>query len=494
MVTNYKRFCSNNNTIDNCVPLQTDNRKPLEIVIHLYKEVDGFEANNSLDNSIHIMKCINEEQNEEKSRNLTVFLKNEIENRKETILTTNRRASLTTSPSPKSAKVFDNLHETSDRKKLECNLLKLVNYNSEISVQMGQIISVNQFYLHLSKWDKLFRKMSQDMEKDYAGCETPSQCMIDDSSLPNITLNLTPKVISENLIKTGLVCAYANITNKVYRRVMVAENLRRKTTEVKVYLIDLGTYMNVNIGNLFNLKDKYFEYEPLCFECTLGLGKMARPELDEQVLIQFKKLVKLNINFKIKIVNQLKELTSKTNVSEGIDCFTANRYHVNLFGTRAEPRDPNTELTINFGDELRSFGSSLSTKKIMAPQSPPSSCLLWDKLAEKTFAFNETEMPLGETLKIKLINLHSVKNFSVILRCHIERRQEFLAKFYKWHKENRKNLVTLLDNSVTSKNMKSFIGMPCVLTSVQIGKWCRGLIIELNIHSQMATIYMVDHG
>jgi hypothetical protein len=82
MVTSYKRFCSDNNTIDNCVPLQIDNRKPKEIVIHLYKEVDGFEENSSLNNSINIMKHINEE----KSRNLTVFLKNEIHDKSMEIL------------------------------------------------------------------------------------------------------------------------------------------------------------------------------------------------------------------------------------------------------------------------------------------------------------------------------------------------------------------------------------------------------------------------
>ena len=490
MVTSYKRFQSNNNKIDNYIPIQVDNTKPVEIVIHLYKEVDDFETNSSPNNSIHIVKCINEEKNAEKSRNLTALLKNALENKKNTVLTTNRRASLTTSPSPKSAKIDGDEYtlESSGKNSLDFNLMNVIETNTEVNVEMGPIVNANLFYLHPTKWEKRFEEICRSMEKDYESCGISEQFNINSShSLPYISLNLTPKKIEEKLIQIGLACAYVNKVDRVYRRVLVVETLKKKSAEVKVFLFDLGTYLNVNIEDLFNLLDKYSKWSPLCFECTLNL-KMSRPELDDQVTLQFKKLVNLNKNFKIKLINKLKNLKPKSKENE---CITINRYHVNLFGTRAEPYDPSTELVINFGDELKSFGSSLSTRKLIAPISPPINCALWDKLAEKTIAFNETEMPLGEILKIKLINLSTVTNFSVILRFHQDRRQEFLTNLHHWHKENRKNLISLFDKPITALNMKSYIGLPCALRSVQMGKWCRGLIVEL---SQLAHIYLVDYG
>ena len=181
--------------------------------------------------------------------------------------------------------------------------------------------------------------------------------------------------------------------------------------------------------------------------------------------------------------------------------FEMFRYHVQLFGTRADLQDTEFEFSINFGEELQLFGSSLSTspvEKLTGVVSPThrASC---DKLAEKTMAFYETDMPLNQVFKIQLTNLDTVKSFGIILRSQLEKRDAFLAKFHQWHRDNRKSIAqshAMFDkNGVAGgKSVKSFVGMPCALSSVQVGKWCRGLVLNVDFAGQLANIYLVDYG
>jgi hypothetical protein len=495
----------NNNRVDNYIPFQVDNTHPVEIVIHLFKEIDEFEANDSPNDSIRIVNGINDEHNDEQSRNLTVFIKKSIEKNN---LTINRRASLTTSPSPKTAKVEENFDykalatttttpTTANDKHCKTNNSDVMaDQNSELSVDIVSIGNTNQFYLHLTDWEAEFEKICQCMEKEYniqnASGETTGN---NSSCLPDLTLNITPVItkLNEKDIKKGVICAYINREKSIYRRALVVDIPKKKSSKqalyVDIFLFDLGKYFQACVDNLYVLHDKYFEMAPLCFECTLGLPKLQL-ELDEQLSTQFKTLVQLNKNFKIKIIKKMKPI-------DVVDSqYEISRFHVNLYGTRADKRETPFEYVINFGEELKLFGSALSTSSVNKLN------VLSVPVCEKINPFNETDMPLNQTFKIQLTNLDTVKNFGVILRSQLESRDAFLKRFHEFHRSNRTSLKPLFENSNlaassnsgTKNSMKNFIGMPCALSSVQISRWCRGLIVNLDVVGKLANIYLVDYG
>ena len=64
MCTSFRKYSSsgnNNKKIDNCIPLQADNSKPLEVIIHLFKDINEFNIkNNNLNDSQSFMNELNE--------------------------------------------------------------------------------------------------------------------------------------------------------------------------------------------------------------------------------------------------------------------------------------------------------------------------------------------------------------------------------------------------------------------------------------------------
>ena len=341
MVTSYKRFSTNSNRLDNFVPLQTNNTYPIEVVIHLFNEEDNLDALNS---SMSIVKQINDEQSDEQARNLTIIIKKTIEKAN---LTTNRRASLTTSPSPKTAKVSNtNVFDYEPEKKLRQKLKDAESQLKEISVEIVTIMSTNQFFLHMAEWEAEFEALCQSLEKDYDSNVTLDSFASNNSStLPNLTLSITPvngiaasltspiTKLAEKSIHKGLVCVYANKETSVYRRVLIVDLPKKRA--VQVYLLDLGKYETMCVDYLYSLLDKYIDLAPLCFECTLGLPKTTRIELDEQVSTQFKTLVHLNKNFKIRVLKELKPLEK------------VRLYILNIFEMKNKllsKKDPNTYI------------------------------------------------------------------------------------------------------------------------------------------------------
>ncbi len=103
--------------------------------------------------------------------------------------------------------------------------------------------------------------------------------------------------------------------------------------------------------------------------------------------------------------------------------------------------------------------------------------------------FNQADLPLKTRFKIILTNVDNVKHFGIVLNDDINKRNNFLNSFHKWHRENKKILNPLAENTPTLSRY-SIVGQPCVLNSIQIGRWCRGLVTS---RDSMVNVYLVDY-
>ena len=103
--------------------------------------------------------------------------------------------------------------------------------------------------------------------------------------------------------------------------------------------------------------------------------------------------------------------------------------------------------------------------------------------------FNQADLPLNSPFKIQLTNVDTVKHFGIVLNDDKDRRNNFLHDFHKWHRENKKLLKPLAE-STPSSSRSSIVGQPCVVNSIQIGKWCRGLVTSWD---SMVNVYLVDY-
>jgi hypothetical protein len=475
MATIYKRF-SSQNRIDNQIPLQSDISKPIEIAIHVYKEDD--EESNSLNSSINFINGLNNaEKTTDQSRNLTLIIKKMID--KETKSSSSiRRASLSGQTS------------IPIKRKIQFSLFDLVKQDKEADVQIGHVVNANQFYVHLSNWKSEMTKLNELMARDY----NPDSTLVDgldDSSLPDIcfTLNLTDKDL-----RIGLLCAIVNKNESFYRRALIVDLPKKKLNKpsnTSVYLIDFGKYITTSADNLYNLLDKYHDIEPLCFQCTLGID--APRALEEQVNNQLSSLIQIQKSFRIGLIDELKSIHSAEASS-----ILLNRYLVKLYGL-------SQDKILNISDQLSLFARSLSTSSSLPKNSfldsikttpELNNIAAWDKLVEKpnAYAFNETEMPLGQQLRIKLIEVNTANYFGVVLCCQKEKRERFVQRFNQWHKENRIYLKFLFYDGQRTNPSEYFEGMPCAFNSIQIGKWCRGVVLYIETNSINSYVYAVDYG
>ena len=480
MATIYKRFALQN-LIDNQIPLQSDISKPIEIAIHVYKE--GDEESDSLNSSINFINVLNGEKTANQSRNLTLIIKKMID--KETkSSSSSRRASLggqTLIPI---------------KRRIQFSLFDLVKQDKkEADVQIGHVVNANQFYVHLSNWKSEMTKLNELMARDY----NPDSTLVDglaDSSLPHLSFTLSQNAanLTDKELRIGLLCAIVNKNESVYRRALIVDlpkkKLNNKPSNTSVYLIDFGKYVTTSTENLFNLLDKYYDIEPLCFQCTLGID--APRALEEQVNNQLSSLILLYKSFRIGLIEELKSIHSAEASS-----ILLNRYRVKLFGV-------SQDKTVNISDQLSFFAQSLSTSSSLPKnafldsiKTTPelNNIAAWDKLVKKpeTYPFNETEMPLGQQLRIKLTDVDTVNYFGVVLCCQKEKRERFVQRFNQWHKENRTYLKSLIYDGKNSPP-ECFVGMPCAFSSVQMSKWCRGVVIHIEANCVNSYVYLVDYG
>jgi len=153
-------------------------------------------------------------------------------------------------------------------------------------------------------------------------------------------------------------------------------------------------------------------------------------------------------------------------------------YHVDLFG-RTTTND-STKYDLNIGLKLREY--------LTAGDKPVPS--LVKKQTTGLKCFNQADLPLNSPFKIQLTNVDTVKHFGIVLNDDKDRRNNFLHDFHKWHRENKKLLKPLAESTPTSSARSSIVGQACVVNSIQIGKWCRGLVTSWD---SMVSVYLVDY-
>jgi hypothetical protein len=254
MATVYKEFLLKNK-ISNMIPVQVDNTKPIEIIIHL-----------KLDNDkglVDICELIN--KREQQSINPKIDSPSVVQRRK-------------------------------------CKALqpisRLIEHKSEFkAVRFSNIIGLNQFFLHLYGWEEQFEKLKIMMRSDYVA--ENNRAKISHYNISDLKKNLMCALV----FKEGEEWAVRRAV--IYELKMANQN---SNAQVKLYLLDLGTFHTASsVSGLFPLLDKYLVIEPLCFECTLSdvenepLFKMnTRKSSNELVLEKFTQFVIKNKYFKLK--------------------------------------------------------------------------------------------------------------------------------------------------------------------------------------------------
>jgi hypothetical protein len=135
MCTIFNKYASMNSRIDNCVPLQADNTRPVQVVIHLFKDSDEFNfKNNTLNDSQVFVSELNESTLLLANRDLSQMIKNKL---------------------------------TSVKPKLKLELRKWMDEKGEADVEIANIENPNRFFLHLANWQLHFNDMSTSISKDF---------------------------------------------------------------------------------------------------------------------------------------------------------------------------------------------------------------------------------------------------------------------------------------------------------------------------------------
>jgi hypothetical protein len=189
MATAYKRF-NLSKRIDNRLPLQSDNLKPIEIVIHLFKP-EEFEQNVLLNNSNYV-NDINDLKTDLKFRNASYLLKHLIED-------TKNKSKNKNSQLQQQKLQYQKSFQQQNNTILRLDLLKHLNEKQELAgIQFGHIVSLNQFYLLLDQTE-----LSAQMRKDYG-----------DSML---MMQMSHNHLNEKDLRKDLPCAYVVRNQLIYK-------------------------------------------------------------------------------------------------------------------------------------------------------------------------------------------------------------------------------------------------------------------------------------
>lgn len=425
------------NKIENVLPLQADNYlKPIEVVIHLFEKP--------------ISSPISSPVSDLDSQNITYLIKQMIS---------------------ENLKHDDNNADKNLIKKF--NIKMHLNNENELVAEFCNLISPNQFYLCLNGFNEKLNEINVQLEHDYK----------------------ESRLFEADNFSNGSYCVYIDKKKVMYRRARINQLIKNNAN---IFLIDTGEYVeNVNINQLHKLYESYYEREPLCFECTLGLEYTKSNE--EKYINKFKSMIQLSKFFRVKLIDEIDE-KDKT------------LFLVNLFGSRATLTETDRSYTMNIGEELKT-NSPVLFLQASSPTTKTSFPFLKQTDLKRCCAFKEPEIALNEVLKIQLTNVDTVKHFGIVLSTDIEKRNAFLSNFHLWHKENKRTLKSIFSFKSENNNenaekkintacttttntaayYKSFIGMPCAIMPIQIGKWCRGIIASVDFSAQISSIYLVDH-
>jgi hypothetical protein len=409
MATIYKEY-SVKNKITNFIPLQSDNTKPIEIIIHLSQ------------NSNSILDLTNI---------LLNFLQNQL---------------------PPPATNSPSLSIQIPKPKLYSNHIATKSTSLILPVKIVNIIDFNHFFVALSNndYETQLQKLTNEMKLDY---ETKKPLV---------------NKISLNELTNRLPFVYRSGSNSVYKRAIFLGaksimNNKQTSQQFKFYLIDYGTIIYVDsisldAKDMFPLTSKYLNVEPLSVECTLDLNVSA--ENYALMLEKFKKFILLK-NDKNDFLIRFSELNANNH-------YEIPKYKVNLYIK---------EETANLIDIGKEMTGNAKTNNVV-----------------NFLLKNETSLEVGHIFRAQLINVDTAKYFSVILCEKNEKRTQFLNKFHLWHKENRQNLKSLFDNPQKPSSKEQLVGMPVALNSIQISKWCRGVILSSDFQFKNFVIHLVDYS
>lgn len=108
---------------------------------------------------------------------------------------------------------------------------------------MAHVVSPLEFYVRKPNWEIVFNEISEKLRRELGKQDSGRN------------------IREKDLLKPGLVCAYVNRSEDIYRRAMnVTCNVVNGHLQAKLFLIDLGKYITSNQSNLFYLGKFEFEF------------------------------------------------------------------------------------------------------------------------------------------------------------------------------------------------------------------------------------------
>lgn len=102
-------------------------------------------------------------------------------------------------------------------------------------------MSPSELYVHKPNWEIVFKELSEQIRREL--------------SSPSSGRSIREK----DLLQPGLLCAYVNRGEEIYRRAMVVTcNVKNSHLQAKLFLIDTGKYITSNDSSLFYLGLLFF--------------------------------------------------------------------------------------------------------------------------------------------------------------------------------------------------------------------------------------------
>ena len=103
-------------------------------------------------------------------------------------------------------------------------------------VEVAHVVSPNEFYVRKPNWEITLDQLTDQLRREFGKQDSGRN------------------IREKDLLQPGLLCAYVNRGEDVYRRAMVAMcSIKNTHLQVKLFLIDSGKYITSMDSNLFYL-------------------------------------------------------------------------------------------------------------------------------------------------------------------------------------------------------------------------------------------------
>ncbi|CAF1134439.1 unnamed protein product [Brachionus calyciflorus] len=238
--------------------------------------------------------------------------------------------------------------------------------------------------------------------------------------------------LSESQVHSGLPCVL-KISN-YYKRAKILDSYKIKSElNIRLFLVDYGEIMFSSLEDIFKLPDTLYHIEPLAIRISLDFYLPDKQTEDTNK-------------------NKLESLI------QDIDIL--------IFRVLDSRKDYYIVKILNLNGETDFFHEIQN-----------------ENLEEKQIIYDQIKIELNQPLNVLLINHETPKHLGIVSASKYKKRFEFISKFHDWHKENKKSLNFLSGD---------LLGKPCAISSLQIGKWCRGLVIQSGLNGKKSRVYLID--